>query len=47
MTCYNWDKILKQKSDSELNDIIKGRSHLPGIVMELAKKEKDRREKKF
>ena len=44
MASYDWDKILKQKSDSELIDIIKGKTSLPDLVIELAKKEKEKRE---
>ena len=43
-TSYDWDTILKEKSDTELADIIKGKTSLPDLVIELAKKEKAARE---
>ena len=36
---YDWESILKEKTNSEIKEIIKGNTHLPDIVIELAKKE--------
>jgi len=36
---YDWESILKKKTNSEIEEIIKGNTHLPEIVIELAKKE--------
>lgn len=36
---YDWELILKEKTNSEIKEIIKGNMHLPDIVIELAKKE--------
>lgn len=41
---YDWESILKKKTNSELKEIIKGNKHLPDIVLELAKKEMENRE---
>lgn len=43
---YDWDKILRNKSDLELKEIIFGKTHLPISVAKLAKQELDRRENK-
>lgn len=37
---YDWESILKKKTNSEIEGIIKGNTQLPEIVIELAKKEK-------
>ena len=36
---YDWELILKKKTNSEITQIIKGNTLLPNIVIELAKKE--------
>jgi hypothetical protein len=36
---YDWELIFKKKTNSELTDIIQGKTHLPDIVIELAEKE--------
>lgn len=36
---YDWESILKEKTNSELKEIINGNTHLPDIVIEFAKKE--------
>ncbi len=36
---YDWDVVLQNKTNSELKQIIKGKTLLPNIVIELAKKE--------
>jgi hypothetical protein len=36
---YDWELILKRKSNSEIMEIIQRRTHLPDLVIELAKKE--------
>jgi len=36
---YDWESILKEKTNSELKEIIKGNTILPDIVIDLAKKE--------
>ncbi|RLD52362.1 MAG: hypothetical protein DRI94_03380 [Bacteroidetes bacterium] len=43
---YDWEKILKNKTDNELKVIIAGESHLSKSVGELAKKELDKRNNK-
>jgi hypothetical protein len=36
---YDWEEILKQKTNKELYQIYLGKSHLPKVVSEKAKKE--------
>lgn len=36
---YDWELILKNKTNTEIVEIIQGKTHLPDIVIELAKKE--------
>ncbi len=40
---YDWELILKNKTNIEINAIIQGKTHLPDIVIELAKKEMNNR----
>jgi len=44
---YNWEEILKEKSDIELFNIYKGRTHLSGEAVEFAKKELENRNVDF
>jgi hypothetical protein len=46
LTNYNWEKLLKSKTDNELSDIINGNSFLPEIAKELAIKELNKRKEK-
>ena len=36
---YDWESILKKKTNSKIEEIINGNTHLPEVVIELAKKE--------
>jgi len=42
---YDWDTIIKNMTDLELQEVISGRKHLPKIVVGLAKTELERRNK--
>jgi len=43
---YDWELVLKEKTNSEIKEIIKGNTHFPDIVIELAKKEMENRNSK-
>jgi len=42
---YDWDTIIKNMTDLELQEVISGRKHLPKTVVGLAKTELERRSK--
>ena len=42
---YDWENIIKQKNDAELNEIVQGSRNLPTPVIVLAKQELEKRKK--